>query len=152
MYLFCKQLLYFKHLANSCSFKQCLSALLVFFELLFIYSCVCVYFRCFYISLLMMALDEILVKIPVCLGTRQFFELLEDSVGMTSCLVFLPHLYYGFPVGFSVLFIIFQAPSAWWPSSFLFRLLKLVGWQLRWLATLFNGCQSSKKLLAILRA
>ena len=55
-----------------------------FLGLLFIYSCVCVYFRCFYISLLMMALDEILVKTPVCLGTRQFFELLEDSVGMTN--------------------------------------------------------------------
>ena len=70
-----------------------------FLELLFIYSCVCVYFRCFYISLLMIALDEILVNIPVCLGTRQLFELLEDSISMTSCLVFLPHLFYGFLVG-----------------------------------------------------
>ena len=116
-----------------------------FLGLLFIYSYVCVYFCCFYISLLMIALDEILVKIPICLGTRQFFELLEDSVGMTSRLVFLPHLFYGFPVGFSALFIIFQAPSAWWPSSFLFRLLKPVGLQLRWLVVPFNGRQSSKK-------
>ena len=115
-----------------------------FLRLLFICSCVRVYFRCFYISLLMIALDEILVKIPVCLGTRQFFELLEDSIGMTSCLVFLPYLFYGFPVGFSALFIIFQAPSAWWPSSFIFHLLEPVGLQCCWLVTPFNGRQSLK--------
>ena len=115
-----------------------------FLRLSFIYSCVGVYFRCFYIFLLMIALDEILVKIPVSLGTRQFFELLEDSVGMTLCLIFLPYLFYGFPVGFSPLFIIFRAPSAWWPSSFLFRLLEPVGLQLCWLVAPFNGRQSLK--------
>ena len=83
-----------------------------FLELLFIYNSVGIYLRYFYIFLLMIALDEILVKIPICLGTRQFFEMLEDSVGMTLCLIFLPYLFYGFPVGFSPLFIIFQAPSA----------------------------------------
>ena len=77
-------------------------------------------------------------------GTRQFFELLEDSVGMTSCLVFLPYLFYGFPIGFSALFIIFQAPSAWWLSSFLFRLLEPVGLQLCQLVAPFNGRQSLK--------
>ena len=116
MYLFCKQSLHFKRLQTVVVlniWQTMFKCPFGFLGLSFIYSYVCVYFCCFYISLLMIALDEILVKIPVCLGTRQFFKLLEDSVGMTSCLVFLPYLFYGFPIGFLALFIIFQAPSAW---------------------------------------
>ena len=82
-----------------------------------------------------MALDKILVKIPVCLGTRQFFELLEDSVGMTSCLVFLPYLFYGLPVGFSALF--FPSPVSLVtvqfsvPSAGARRFTAFVGWSHR---------------------
>ena len=43
-------------------------------------------FRSFYIPLLMVALDEILVSIPVYLDRVSHFVLLEAPVGMTSCL------------------------------------------------------------------
>ena len=64
-------------LENSfCNFKQCLSAHFVSFGLWFMYSYV-FNFRNFYIPLLMVALDEILVIILV-----SCFALLEAPVGM----------------------------------------------------------------------
>ena len=70
-------------LENSCNFKQFLSALFVSFGLLFVYV---FNFRSFYIPLLMVALDEILVSIPVYLDCVSYFVLLEAPVGVTSCL------------------------------------------------------------------
>ena len=70
----------------------------------------------------MIALNEVLVKMPVCLGTHQFFELLKDSVGMTnvhslltslvlrvSCWIF--GLVYYFPSPVSLVTVQFSVPS-----------------------------------------
>ena len=43
-------------------------------------------FRCFYIPLSKVVLDEILVIIPVYLDRVSYFELLEAPVSMMSCL------------------------------------------------------------------
>ena len=49
--------------------------------------CIVVFnFRRFYIPLLMVALDEILVIIPVYLDRVSYFVLLEAPAGMMSCL------------------------------------------------------------------
>ena len=81
---------------------------------------------------------EVLVNMLVCLGIRQFFELLEDSVGMTNVHILLTSsvLWVSCWI-FGLVHHFLRFVSLVTSSNYWFHLLKPVGLQLRPLVALF---------------